>query len=391
MNIILFVHPSFLGSQSMPRFAKMLSEGMEALGHSVSTWSPEPFFFKLAPIQALKKWLGYIDQYLVFPFQVRKRLKFCDPDVLFVFADQALGPWVPLVRNRPHVIHCHDFLAQRSALGEIQENPTGWSGRLYQAFIRKGYKKGKNFISVSKKTREDLLAFLHTAPKCCEVVYNGLTQDFVPQDPTFSRQLLSEKKGINLTLGYLLHVGGNQWYKNRRGLLEIYNAWRAFPGNTLPLLLIGPKPGASLLAAYDKSPFQSDIHFLAGVEDELICPAYSGASALIFPSLAEGFGWPIAEAMASGCPVITTNEAPMSEVAGNAACLIGRRPQHVAEINGWANDAALKINELLGLSVEARQHFVQKGIVNAARFNTGQAIRAIEAIYNDIVSTKRNT
>lgn len=390
MEIVLFVHPTFLGSQSMPRYARMLAEGMKELGHSVEIWSPAPLFFKVAPIQSLKKWMGYIDQYIVFPFRVRKRLQACNADTLFVFADQALGPWVPLVCDRHHIIHCHDFLAQRSAQGEIPENPTGWSGRMYQSFIRKGYQKGKNFIAVSKKTKEDLLTFLEHTPDRCDVVYNGLTQHFEPQDANTIRRLLSEQKRINLTEGYLLHVGGNQWYKNRVGVIEVYNAWRALPGNTLPLLLIGPKPNNSLLEAYNKSNFQPDIHFLSGVEDEFIRQAYAGASVMLFPSLAEGFGWPIAEAMASGCPVITTNEAPMSEVAGDAACLIRPRPRQEEAAVAWAKDTATRVNELLGLSVTARQEIVRKGLTNAARFNTGNAIKTIEAIYKEVVSTKGN-
>src|SRR5690606_565450 len=116
MNIVFFAHPHFLGQQSMPRFARMLSEGMKEQGHKVEIWMPKPVFYNLPFLTILKKWMGYIDQFIIFPSQVKKRLHVCPDDTLFVFTDHALGPWIPMVAHRHHVIHCHDFLAQRSAM-----------------------------------------------------------------------------------------------------------------------------------------------------------------------------------------------------------------------------------------------------------------------------------
>src|SRR6478609_376106 len=124
MNIIVFAHPTFLGHQSMPRYANMIEKGMTDRGHSVEIWTASPFFFKLPAPSSLKKWMGYIDQFLLFPIQVKSKLKKNTPNTLYVFSDHALGPWIPLVSKKLHVIHCHDFLAQQSALGQISENST---------------------------------------------------------------------------------------------------------------------------------------------------------------------------------------------------------------------------------------------------------------------------
>src|SRR5688572_11535918 len=162
----------------MPRFANMLAEGMKQRGHTVNIWSPTSTFNKLPGSAFMKKWLGYIDQFIIFPLIVRRRIKSLSPDTLFVFTDHALGPWVPLVSDRLHVIHCHDFLAQQSAAGEIPENVTGWTGRQYQQLIWRGYSKGKNFISVSLNTRSALQRFLPAPAQRSEMVYNGLNQRF---------------------------------------------------------------------------------------------------------------------------------------------------------------------------------------------------------------------
>lgn len=369
----------------MPRFANMLASGMKERGHQVEMWSPNPMFFKLPVPSSLKKWMSYIDQYIMFPAQVKKKLKGDLSEVLFVFTDHALGPWVPLVSHLPHVIHCHDFLAQLSAKGEIPSNPTKWTGQKYQDYIRSGYSKGKNFISVSYKTRADLHTFLKTSPNLSEVVHNGLNQSFHPQDYRLARNELTIKTGIDLSRGYILHVGGNQWYKNRSGVIELYNAWRAISNIKIPLLLIGEAPDDSLRHQYLQSSFKQDVHFLTGIEDEYVRLAYSGATVFLFPSLAEGFGWPIAEAMASGSPVITTDEAPMTEVAGKAGLLIPVRPDKVEEAKVWAQKGAFVIENLMQLGEEARKDLIKEGINNANRFDANFALDKIENLYQKIL------
>lgn len=386
MKLVFFAHPTFLGSQSMMRFTSYLSIGMQARKHEVQVWSPRAFFFKLPLPQFVKKWMGYIDQYILFKFWVLKEIKKCPSDTLFVFTDQALGPWIPWIGDRPHVIHCHDFLAQRSALGQIEENTTKWAGRQYQAYIRRGYQQGKNFVSVSKKTQADLHQFLLRPPSISEVVYNGLNQAFLPGDFGGARILLGLKTGIDLTDGYILHIGGNQWYKNRTGVIEIYNAFRLENESTLPLLLIGQHPSSNLLEAYRNSLYKNDIHFLDNIGDELLKVAYIGAALFIFPSLAEGFGWPIAEAMAAGCLVITTGEDPMKEVAGNAGFFIPRKPHNKDEIQLWACEAGRVIDAVVKLSVDERSEEVKRGIENSKRFDANTTLDKIEKIYQTIAN-----
>ncbi len=386
MNLVFFTHPDFLGHQSMPRFANMLAAGLTARGHMVKIWNPAPVFVRLPAPRFLKKWLGYIDQYIVFPTRVRRKIKSTPKDTLFVFTDHALGPWVPIVKDLHHVIHCHDFLAQWSALGVIPENPTSWTGRLYQSYIGRGYSRGKNFISVSEKTRNDLHQFLSRKPLVSEVVYNGLNQSFNRIDRITARNIFGERIKMDLSSGYILHVGGNAWYKNRRGVIEIYDAWRTAGGQKLPLLLVGETPSQDLVNKYSQSPFQSDIHCLPGIEDRFVQHAYAGASVFLFPSLAEGFGWPIAEAMAAGCPVITTDERPMTEVAGTAAYLIPRMPNSLSEVQRWSETCAAVLREAVALQGEALNERVQAGIANARRFDTDVALNHIEDIYRNILN-----
>ena len=388
MRIVLFTHPDFGMHQSMPRYSAMLLKGMQERGHQVTVWKPKARVSLLPFNGFIKKWLGYVDQYLIFPFEVRLRLMKCAENTLFVFTDQALGPWVPLVKHRPHVIHCHDFLAQNSALGNIQENKVSFTGRWYQKHICRGYNAGKNFISVSKETQKHLHQFLINPPKTSEVIYNSVNPIFKPIAVKAARSFLTKKTGYLLENGFILHVGGNQWYKNRVGVIEIYEAWRSTSNSELPLLLIGEKPSDKIFELYSKSPYKYQIHFLSEITDDVLRFAYAAATVLLFPSLAEGFGWPVAEAMASGCLVVTTDVSPITEVGANAAYYISKRPVDQLDIERWTFKAACTLDFVITLSESERKKAVEKSLINAKRFNGGQILNRVEDIYKSVIDSE---
>lgn len=391
MNIVLFSHPFFLRHLSMRRYMNLLSVGLIKKGHKVENWFPKTILFKIPLPLALRKWLGYIDQYIIFPVTIINRIRKCSDDTLFVFTDNSLGPWMPLVANRKHVIHCHDFLAQRSAMGEILENPVSWTGKKYQAYIRRGLIKGKNFISVSQKTREDLHGILPFKPLLSEVVYNGLSESFMPLEYTEVRRRLGREINIDLSSGYILHVGGNQWYKNRSGVIAIYNTWRATYNNKLPLLMVGEAPDPDLLNDTEKTFFKDSIHFLTSLEDESVHLCYAGASVFLFPSLEEGFGWPIVEAMASGCPVITTRQAPITEVGGEAACYISRQPSDQKYLPNWETEGSEMMEKVIKLSPAERKKLVESGLLNAKKFDADISLDKIESIYKSVFNSYINS
>ena len=334
--------------------------------------------------------MGYIDQYILFPREAKRSIKRSSPDTLFVYTDHALGPWVPLTAHRPHIIHCHDFLAQRSAKDQFIQNRVSWTGKKYQKYIRHGFSRGKNFISISQATKHDLESLLSEAPSRSVVVYNGLNQNFEPGDQKAAREQLSTRTGIDLRHGFVLHIGGNHWYKNRMGVIEIYDSWRRnhAASAALPLVMIGEKAGEDMNLIKENSACKNDIHFLHGLEDEWIRTAYRAATVFLFPSYNEGFGWPIAEAMASGCPVVTTNLEPMTEVAGGCAFLINRKPEHQDDIKAWAAQSAQTLDQAVKLSGDQLDSFVKAGLENAKRFSSELMLDKVEAIYGEVVKQK---
>ncbi|MDB6084472.1 MAG: hypothetical protein JWN43_2353 [Gammaproteobacteria bacterium] len=383
MELVMFCHPSFFPSQSMPRFAHMLTTSFKARGHHVQVWSPRPILFKWIPSGRFSKWAGYIDQYVLFPLWVRSAIKRISPDTLFVFCDQALGPWVPLVKNRPHVVHVHDLLALRSALGDVSENRTSITGRFYQQYIRDGFRQGRHFISISRKTRDDLHRFGGIAPLTSEVVYNGLNYPFAPMSRADALGIL---KGMGLEVpaaGMILHVGGGQWYKNLPGIIALYAKYASQVAEPLALWCVSPEPNGASKAMLAKVAAPGRVRFLKNLDSGVLQALYSLAAALLFPSLAEGFGWPLIEAQACGCPVITTDEPPMNEVAGEAACYLPRL-RSAADMNAWSSQGATVLRDLLAESESARARRAELGKAWVMRFDTNKAIEGYLTIYKRI-------
>ena len=391
MRLVLLTHPASFATVSMPRFAGMIQRGMEERGHEVKLWTARPSLGRL-PVRSsfFRKWMGYADQFLLYPRELQRQVDREPRDTLFVVTDQALGMWIPLIARRPHVIHCHDFLALKSAIGEFPENSPRWMGRQYQQLIRKGFSHGQVFISVSNKTREDLLRFLPRIPRISEVVYNGLNHPFRPLEPEETNCLLKQA-GVEVSdAGCAIHIGGNQWYKNRMGVIAIYRIYAAHHARPPALWMIGAAPTMELRRQAESVPHPGQVRFLTNLNNQQVNAAYSIARALLFPSLEEGFGWPIMEAMAAGCPVITTGNAPMTEVAGTAAYLIPRMPSNTVGQEAWARSAAKALHQVISLDKTSRADLVKRGRLNASRFDAKTTLSAYEEIYQRALLTGRN-
>ncbi|MUH35597.1 glycosyltransferase [Zobellia amurskyensis] len=385
MKIIFLTHQeNFLG-YSMKRYTQFLSDGMQQRGHKTTIWGPKLYLSKNRPARGIGKWLRYIDQFLLFPIWFKYKSKDEPQTTLFVLIDQALGIWTPLINKKAHVLHCHDFIALNSALGKIKENPTSWSGKMYQQLIYKGFSKANNFISVSKNTQNELTNLLSKPPRINEQVYNAIDPSFKPGSKTKARTFISNRLSIDVSQGYILHVGGNTFYKNREGVLGIYEALRNQSTQSLPLLLVGGanKPSESLLKHYESSDYKNDIYFLPNVDDFFLLKAYQGACLLLYPSLFEGYGWPVGEALACGCLVITTNEAPMNEIGATAALYISRCPNE--ESLTWAKASAKIVEHTLLLSTKDKDKRIKEGLDSMIRFNEVSILNQIEFIYEKII------
>jgi glycosyltransferase involved in cell wall biosynthesis len=365
--------------ESMLRFAAALDEGLRAAGVDVEMVRPEPLFGRLrAGPTGLGKWLGYLDKFLVFPPRLHRRAAAAD---LIHICDHSNGMYVTgTVAARPHLVTCNDMLAVRSALGEFPQNPVRWSGRILQRWIRAGLRRARRLTCISDATRRDVLRLAGHRPEAVSVTYMGQNYPYAPvAEVAAAAEARRRGEAFDATAfarhglpngPYLLHVGGDQWYKNRPGVIAMHAGLRGRLGERAPrLVLVGPPVG--------ETDGSGDIETRRGVDNAGLAALYSGAELLLFPSLEEGFGWPIIEAQACGCRVVTTGKDPMREVGGEAACYVA----DPADIAG----AVSTIETLLAQSASARAALIQAGCENAARFSTERMIREYLAIYEEVL------
>ncbi len=357
--------------ESMLRFADLLEQQLAARGHQVRRIFPQPL---LGHGQVgVQKWLGYGDKYLVFPLQLRRALGWCD---LVHICDHANAVYTRYLQAIPHVVTCNDLLAIRSAQGEFTENPTGWTGRILQRLILEGLNRAQWVACISHHTRQDLMRLGSLPPDRVAVIHMGQNYGYAPvRDPTPSLRQLQ----IPAQSRFLIHVGGNQWYKNRLGVLSIFRILKTLapdPWADLKLVMVGKPFTEEMRAFVTQHQLQDQVLERVSVSNPDLQALYSAAVALIFPSLMEGFGWPVIEAQACGCAVVCGQEGPLPEVAGEGALLApARQEQTLAQ-------------HLLKLITdpELRADLVQRGYTNVTRFRTELMIEAYEQLYQTAAS-----
>jgi glycosyltransferase involved in cell wall biosynthesis len=314
------------------------------------------------------KWLGYADKFLLFPRALRERSRGAD---LIHFSDQSCAIFARRGAPQKQLLTCTDLLAIRSARGEFAENRTGWSGRQLQRMILAGIARCGHVACISQSTARDLARLAPGQSR--SVIPMGLHRRFQPLP---SEQAWQAIPSLERRKPFILHVGGNQWYKNRRGVLRIYRALLARDANAPNLVLAGRPLTPELRREIGKPDLANKVFCAPGLDDEQLAAAYSAAELLLFPSLAEGFGWPIIEAQACGCRVATSEREPMSEIGGSAAELIDPESPEAA---------AARIALLLAESPAARNARVAGGQANAARFSTEAMVQSYAALYRGMV------
>lgn len=354
--------------QSMQRFATLLEQELQRTGHTVKVSRPVPIlgYFKPSP-HGLGKWLGYIDKFLIYPLILGWQKQWAD---VIHICDHSNAFYADHLQGVPHLVTCHDLLAVRSALGEIQENRTRWTGQKLQSLIVKGLNRSQLIACVSESTRQDLMRLTTVKESATTLIYMGLNYPYTPMAESEWRSHL-EPLGLGPDTPFLFHIGSDAWYKNRPGVLEIFRQLVQGQGLTHLRLAIAGSPLADHSWEFIRAHGLTDyIVELGGVSSETLRALYSAAIALLFPSLQEGFGWPIIEAQACGCPVFTSNDTPMTEVGGNAAVYLNPRqlPQAAQVVADHLNPEALA-------------NMREKGLVNVRRFQSATMIRRYLEVY----------
>jgi glycosyltransferase involved in cell wall biosynthesis len=355
--------------QSMQRFAVMMLNGLSAAGVSAELIQPRPFFGRIRFAgNFIAKWLAYIDKFILFRRTLAKKLR--ERPAVVHICDHSNAMYAGAVREVPVVVTCHDLLAVRGALGEQTGCPASVTGKFLQRWIVRGLEKATAIACVSQATFEDaqrLVGQKDGRPRL-EVITLGLSYPYQKLQPGEARRRLLKSSVLDPDASFVLHVGSNVGYKNREGVLRIFARCRE-QWNGL-LVFAGEPLSPSLRSLARQLGITDRIVELPAITNEMLEALYNCAVALLFPSTAEGFGWPIAEAQACGCPVLCADRAPMAEIAGPAGLT-----HRVDDEAGFAAD-------LLRLTDPAeRERWSAKSLENAKFFSTARMISEYQELY----------
>jgi len=242
-----------------------------------------------------------------------------------------------------------------------------------------GLKKAQHIIAVSECTKADLMHYLGIPEDKITVIYNGV--DHTVFRPVHERRF---------DFPYLLYVGTERPRKNLGTLLRAFALLKTDTATfgELKLVKVGgagrtDKFRHKTLSEVRRLGLEDQVIFVDGVSDQSLASYYSSAAALIMPSLYEGFGLPLIEAMACGCPVIASNSSSLPEVAGNAALLIDPLDSY------GLSEAMRRVTTDYAL----KQELVKKGLGRAKQFSWERTARETMQLYHrieaDLATDKR--
>jgi len=294
------------------------------------------------------------------------------PDVLREFqADLFHSPLfvLPGLRTCLQVCTIHDVIP----LARPDLSPASFQ-QFFHSQIRKALRRADHVVTVSRFSREDLLRHLPIEPHRVSAIHEPVSPLFRPQEgPTTQEHL----RDLGLEPGYILAVGAIDRRKNLPRLIEAYALLRAGWDAAPPLVLVGEPSGdgLDLAAEIRRRDVERHVRPLGRVPDGALVHLYAGAALLAFPSLYEGFGLPVLEAMATGTPVVTSRSTSLPEIAGDAAILVD--PESVSEIkDGMAR--VLKDPAL-------RQDLSARGVARASEFTLERQASDLIRLYGQLL------
>jgi glycosyltransferase involved in cell wall biosynthesis len=281
---------------------------------------------------------------------------------------------LPIFNKHKFVVTVHDL----TPLVFPKEFPPGIKGKLKWKMQKNILKKADGIITDSFSSKKDLEKHTGINPNKIDVVKLAAAEHFMD----IKTKNLKVIKKYNLPEAFLLYVGDATWNKNLPNMIKAINR------TDYNLVIVG---NAFINKDYDKNNFWNrDLHEaqvlassnnkilpLGFVSDEDLVEIYNIATTSIMPSFYEGFGLPVLEAMQSGCPVITTKEGSLSEVADSAAYFVN--PKSVDSIVDGIRQVMEKKELRIALS--------KKGHEQAKKFSWKETARETNDVYKKILNS----
>lgn len=273
---------------------------------------------------------------------------------------------IPIIPPHHTIVTIHDTIVI-----QLPKKFTLWHRNYTHIMMAIAARRAKRIITVSQQSKNDIIKYLNTMPEKVQVIYIAASPIF---QPIPSEQIAEVQRKYNLDQ-FILTVGSIEPRKNLTRLITAFAQLRAhgYPGL---LVHVGPKGWLcedieNLVSQLQLKPY---VRFLGYAPIQDLVALYNAAHMFVYPSLYEGFGLPVLEAMACGCPVITSNISSLPEIAGDAALLVD--PYNIELLcesmyRVW-QDSTLTHN------------LIQKGFQRASQFSWERCARETLSVYEQV-------
>jgi len=246
------------------------------------------------------------------------------------------------------------------------------SQKLLPVFIKRSIREADAIIAISESTRQDILNVFHVPDRKITVTYLGVDHSTFNSNASLAA-IEKVKKKFRITKSYIFYLGTIEPRKNVDLLLKAFERVKDRTDANLQLVLSG-KIGwkvDNLMKAIRSLVNSGDVVHTGYISEEEAACLYNGAEAFVYPSQYEGFGIPVLEAMACGCPVIASNSSSLPEVVGDAGVLV--EPNNMEELA----EAILKVLH----DGDLRHALKAKGIQRAAHFTWERTAKTTRDLY----------
>ncbi|ERI94316.1 glycosyltransferase, group 1 family protein [Clostridiales bacterium oral taxon 876 str. F0540] len=263
------------------------------------------------------------------------------------------------IKGLKQIITIHDLMPLLYPKGRVHQY------YYYKYILPKVIKHVNYIITVSENTKEDIIKYYNVDPNIIHVIYNGVDKPGNIGVDESKAYIFNKYKLQN----YLLMVGINYKYKNLHRVIEAYNKIK----NTIDtkLVIVGNYKvayGRELIKLTQELNLENNVLFLGYVSREEKEMLYKAANMFIYPSLYEGFGIPVLEAMSNGVPVACSNSSSLPEVAKDAAVMFD--PNSIDEIEK-------SIKEVFYLDKSSRNKIIELGFNNVKKFSWDTAAKSV--------------
>jgi len=279
---------------------------------------------------------------------------------------------VPPLSNCKSVTIVHD-------LGYMA-NPTYYApvDTLYMNLaMRWSIRKSSAIIAVSQNTKADLVSRLGAKAEKIHCIYEAMDENYRLIEDRARLENVRDK--YNLPSEFILSVAGLQRRKNLPNLIKAFSLLRERPEINHKLVMIGAPSWqhSAILSEMRASPVRNEIQWLKFIPEEDLPVIYNLATLFVFPSLYEGFGLPLLEAMACGCPVVCSNTSSLPEIAGDAAILVD--PTSIEQLADGIYKVLVDDN--------LQNDLIKKGLERASCFSWERAAKETLEVFEEVYRT----